>query len=272
MRVIIRNDAAAACVTAARIIANLVMRKPKAVLGLATGGTPVGCYNELVHLHREGELDFSQVTTFNLDEYLGLPREHSQSFHSFMHANFFNHVNVERSRIHLPDGMAPDPTTACAEYERSIVAAGGIDLQLLGIGSDGHIAFNEPGSSLASRTRVKTLCEETVRDNARFFGNEADVPRLSVTMGVGSILDARECLLLVTGNKKAAAVRSAIEGPVTSQVTASALQLHRSVIAVLDEAAASWLTRREHYRHAESGMADPDNFYNIQPAGIVRNA
>jgi glucosamine-6-phosphate deaminase len=239
-------------------MAKLVMRKPDAILGLATGGTPVGCYGELIRMHRAGELDFSRVTTFNLDEYLGLPREHPQSFYSFMHHHFFNHVNVDRSRIHLPDGMADDPVAACDAYEQSIAAAGGIDLQLLGIGSDGHIAFNEPGSSLASRTRVKTLCEETIRDNARFFGSESAVPRLSVTMGVGSILDSRQCLLLVTGEKKAAAVRSAIEGPVTSQVTASALQMHRSAIAVLDEAAASWLSRRVHYLHAEEHMPDPD--------------
>lgn len=256
---IIRRDAAAASVTAARVIASLIRRKPKSVLGLATGGTPVGCYSELIRLHRAGELDFSQVTSFNLDEYLGLPREHPQSFFAFMHHHLFDHINIDRSRVHLPDGMASDPMAACDAYERQIVDAGGIDLQLLGIGTDGHIAFNEPGSSLASRTRVKTLCEETIRDNARFFGSEAAVPRLSVTMGVGSILDTRECLLLVTGEKKAAAVRSAIEGPLTSQVTASALQLHRSVIAVLDEAAASWLTRNAHYRHAEAGMPDPDD-------------
>lgn len=258
MRVIIRDDAAAASVTAARIIAALVRRKPEAVLGLATGGTPVGCYHELIRLHRDGQLDFSRVTSFNLDEYLGLPREHPQSFYSFMHQHLFDHINIDRSRVHLPDGMASDPTAGCDAYEVRIAAAGGIDLQLLGIGTDGHIAFNEPGSSLASRTRVKTLCEETIRDNARFFGSESAVPKLSVTMGVGSILDARECLLLVTGEKKAAAVRSAIEGPVTSQITASALQLHRSVIAVLDEAAASWLSRKSQYRHAEAGMPDPD--------------
>jgi glucosamine-6-phosphate deaminase len=258
MRVIIRKDAEAACITAARIIANLVRSKPTAVLGLATGGTPVGAYRELVRLHHAGQVDFSNVTTFNLDEYLGLPREHEQSFYSFMHQNLFNHININPSRVHLPDGMAQDPKAACEAYEQSIVSAGGIDLQLLGIGSDGHIAFNEPGSSLASRTRIKTLCEETIRDNARFFGSEAAVPKLSVTMGVGTILDSRECLLLVTGEKKAAAVRSAIEGPITSQVTASALQLHRSVIAVLDEAAASWMNRQSHYRHAETGMPDPD--------------
>ncbi len=265
MRVIIRHDAAAACVTAARVMAKLVIRKPNAVLGLATGGTPVGCYCELIRLHQARQINFAKVTTFNLDEYLGLPRAHEQSFYTFMHENFFNHVNVDPGSVHLPDGMAADPVAACERYEQQIVAAGGIDLQLLGIGSDGHIAFNEPGSSLASRTRIKTLCEETICDNARFFGSEAAVPKLSVTMGVGTILDARECLLLVTGEKKAAAVRSAIEGPVTSQVTASALQLHRSVIAVLDEAAASWLNRRTHYRHAEAGMPDMDLLDSTNP-------
>ena len=258
MRVIIRRNAESACVTAARTIAALVHRKPNAVLGLATGGTPVNCYAELIRLHRQGKLDFSNVTTFNLDEYVGLPREHSQSFYSFMHDKFFNHVNVAPSRVHLPDGMASDLAKACDDYEQQITDAGGIDLQLLGIGSDGHIAFNEPGSSLASRTRVKTLCLETIRDNARFFGSEAAVPRLSVTMGVGSIMDARRCLLLVTGANKAAAVRSAIEGPITSQVTASALQMHRFATVVLDEGAASWLTRKADYQFAESSMPDPD--------------
>ncbi len=258
MRVIVRSTAEAACVTAARIIAQQVRQKPTSVLGLATGGTPVQCYRELIRLHREGQLDFSAVTTFNLDEYLGLPPEHPQSYHTFMYENLFQHINVDRSRVHLPNGMASDIQAACDAYEQAIVAAGGIDLQLLGIGTDGHIAFNEPGSSLASRTRVKTLAERTVRDNARFFDRPEEVPVLAVTMGVGTILDSRQCLLLVTGEHKAAAVRGAIEGPITSQNTASALQLHRDTIAVLDEAAASWLTRRDHYRHAESHMPDPD--------------
>lgn len=258
MRVIIRRDAQAACVTAARMIATVVRHKPNAVLGLATGGTPVACYAELIRMVREQALDLAGVTTFNLDEYVGLPITHPQSFHAFMHHQFFDHVNIDPSRIHLPDGMAPDMATACQAYEDKIAATGGIDIQLLGIGSDGHIAFNEPGSSLASRTRIKTLTRETIRDNARFFGSEAAVPRTSVTMGVGSIMDSRKCVLLVTGEKKAAAVRSAIEGPVTSQVTASALQFHRHAIAVIDEAAASWLTRRDDYRFAESSMPNPD--------------
>jgi len=258
MRVIIKPDAAAACLTAARMFAKLVHQKPAAVLGLATGGTPVGCYAELIRLHRDEQLDFSRVTTFNLDEYVGLARTHGQSFYAFMFEKFFDHINIDRTRIHLPDGMASDLDAMCEGYEQAIATAGGIDLQLLGIGSDGHIAFNEPGSSLSSRTRVKTLTAETIRDNARFFGDEASVPRLSVTMGVGSILDAKRCILLVTGEKKAAAVRGAIEGPLTSQLTASALQFHRHAVAILDEAAASWLTRRDEYRFAESSMPDTD--------------
>ncbi len=260
MRVIIRNDAASACISAARIIAALVKRKPTAVLGLATGGTPVVCYQELIRLHQQESLDFSQVTTFNLDEYLGLPREHSESFYSFMHRHFFDYINIDLSRVNLPDGLAADLPNACDQYEQKIVAAGGIDLQLLGIGSNGHIGFNEPGSSLASRTRVKTLCTETIRDNARFFGSEAAVPKRSITMGVGTILDARSCLLLVTGANKAATIRSAIEGPITSQNTATALQMHPAVTAILDEAAASWLGRRDYYLQSESGMSNPDHW------------
>lgn len=258
MRVIIRPTAEAACITAARIIADQVLRKPNSVLGLATGGTPVVCYRELIRLHRENHLDFSQVTTFNLDEYVGLPNEHPQSYHTFMDENLFHHINVPKSKIHIPDGMAGDIAGACADYEQRIRAAGGIDLQLLGIGTDGHIGFNEPGSSLASRTRLKTLCEQTLRDNARFFGSVDDVPQLSITMGVGTILDTRRCILLATGEKKAAAIRGAIEGPITSQNTASALQLHPEAIAVLDEAAASWLNRAGDYKHAETHMPDPD--------------
>jgi len=258
LRVIIRPDAQAACITAARIIAEQVLRKPDCVLGLATGGTPVVCYRELIRLHQQGQLDFSRVTSFNLDEYVGLSPQHPQSFHAFMFENLFNHINIPRDQIHIPDGMATDIAGSCAAYEQRIAAAGGIDLQLLGIGTDGHIGFNEPGSSLASRTRLKTLCEQTVRDNARFFDHPDEVPQLSVTMGVGTILDSRRCILLATGNNKAAAIRSAIEGPVTSQITASALQLHRDAIAILDEAASSWLNRRSHYKHAESHMPDPD--------------
>jgi glucosamine-6-phosphate deaminase len=240
---------------AARFVADLVRRTPACVLGLATGGTPLGMYRELIRLHREEKLDFSQVTTFNLDEYVGLAETHPQSYRFFMQENLFDHLNVDPAKTHVPDGRNPDFEASCRQYEEMIRDAGGIGLQVLGIGSDGHIAFNEPGSSLGSRTRVKSLTGETIRDNARFFGSEAQVPRLVITMGVGTILESRRCLLLATGAAKASAVRSAIEGPITAQITASALQLHRDVIAVLDEEAGSWLTRREYYAEVERAQS-----------------
>src|SRR6056297_1357208 len=186
------------------------------VLGLATGGTPIRVYRKLVEMHDNDRLDFSAVTTFNLDEYVGLPGDHPQSYRYFMQQQLFDHINVDLHRTHVPDGTAADPATAACDYEGRIRQAGGIDLQLLGIGSNGHIAFNEPGSSLASRTRLKSLAAETIRDNARFFGSESDVPRLAITMGVGTIMEAKQCLLLATGENKATAIRDAIEGPVTA--------------------------------------------------------
>ncbi len=251
MRVIIESGAAQASATAARIIAKLVRRKPDAVLGFATGSSPVEAYAELVRMHREEGLDLSRVTSFNLDEYVGLPPTHPQSYRQFMNDNLFSQVNIPIQNTHVPDGRALDLEKSCDVYERQIVAAGGIDLQLLGIGVDGHIAFNEPGSSLGSRTRLKTLTSQTIRDNARFFGDESQVPRMAITMGVGTILDSRQCLLIALGEHKAEAIRATIEGPVTAQVTASALQLHRDVIVVLDEAAASRLFRREYYDEVE---------------------
>ena len=251
MRVIIEKDADSVAACAARFVADLVRRKPACVLGLATGGTPLGLYRELIRLHREEGLDFSHVTTFNLDEYVGLEGSHPQSYRYFMQENLFRHVNFDPARTHVPDGLSLDFESSCQQYEQMICDAGGIDLQVLGIGRDGHLAFNEPGSSLGSRTRVKSLTGETVRDNARFFGSEEVVPRLAVTMGIATIIESRRCLLLATGAAKASAVRSAIEGPVTAQVTASALQLHRDVIVVLDEEAGSWLTRREYYAEVE---------------------
>jgi glucosamine-6-phosphate deaminase len=206
-------------------------------------------------MHREQRLDFSQVTTFNLDEYVGLRPDHPQSYRFFMQENLFRHINVVPGRTHVPDGQALDFEANCRRYEKMIQDADGIDLQVLGIGRDGHIAFNEPGSSLGSRTRVKSLTGETIRDNARFFGSEDKVPRLAITMGVGTILESRRCLLLATGLAKASAIRSTIEGPITAQVTASALQLHRDVIVVLDEEAGSWLTRREYYAEVETAQS-----------------
>lgn len=255
MRVIVEPDAARVAVTAGRFVARLLRRRPNCVLGLATGSTPLGMYQELIRLHREEGLDFSRVVTFNLDEYVGLAPTHPQSYRRFMQMHLFDHLNVDPRHTHVPDGRALDFEAFCQQYERSMVEAGGIDLQVLGIGSDGHIAFNEPGSSLGSRTRLKTLTEETVRDNARFFGSAEQVPRLAITMGVGTILESRQCLLLACGSSKARAIRDTIEGPVTAQVTASALQLHRDVIAVVDEEAGRLLERRDYYREVERAQA-----------------
>jgi glucosamine-6-phosphate deaminase len=255
VRVIIEPDGEAASRRAARFVADLVRKKPNCVLGLATGSTPLGTYRELIRMHKEEGLDFVQATTFNLDEYVGLSGTHPQSYRAFMQENLFNHVNLLPGRTHVPDGRALDFESHCRQYEQRIKEAGGIDLQILGLGSDGHIAFNEPGSSLGSRTRLKTLASETIRDNARFFGGEDKVPRLAVTMGVGTILESRRCLLLAFGPHKATAVRDTVEGPVTAQVTASALQLHREVICVFDEEAARLLVRRDYYAEVERSQS-----------------
>lgn len=251
MRVIIQPSVEVASQRAGQIIANLIRKKPDCVLGMATGGSPLGTYRELIRLHREEGLDFSQVTTFNLDEYVGLGPTHPQSYRHFMQANLFDQLNIRPDKTHVPDGRALDFESHCRLYEQKIKDSGGIDLQILGIGTDGHIAFNEPGSSLGSRTRLKTLASETIRDNARYFGGEEKVPRLAITMGVGTILESRRCLLLAFGSSKALAVRDTVEGPLTAQVTASALQLHREVIGIFDEAAARLLVRRDYYADVE---------------------
>ncbi len=202
MRVIVERDKDGVSQRAAQFVANLVRQRPTCVLGLATGSTPLGMYAELIRMHREEGLDFSRVVTFNLDEYVGLSGTHPQSYRYFMQQNLFDHINIDPRDTHVPDGRALDFEAYCEQYERMIADEGGIDLQVLGIGSDGHIAFNEPGSSLGSRTRLKTLTEETVRDNARFFGSEQEVPRLAITMGVGTILESRQCLLLAAGEQQ----------------------------------------------------------------------
>ena len=248
MEIIIQPTAEAASIVAGRIIAQLVRRKPDAVLGLATGSTPLAMYRELVRMHREEALDFSRVRTFNLDEYVGLAHEHPQSYHAFMCEHLFRHLNVPRENIHIPNGLAADVPAECAAYEAAIRAAGGVDLQVLGIGTDGHIGFNEPSSSLASRTRIKTLTARTRSDNARFFGSAGEVPIHVITMGVGTIMDARQVLLLAFGENKAKAIADAVEGPVMAMNPASILQMHAVAKCLTDEAAASKLARREYYR------------------------
>ena len=226
------------------------------MLGLATGSTPLVFYRELVTMHSRGEVDFAEVTTFNLDEYAGLSPDHPQSYAYFMRGQFFSRVNVAPSRIHIPDGLARDIPAHCEAYEAAIRNAGGIDLQLLGLGSDGHIGFNEPTSSLGSRTRLKTLTERTLRDNARFFASPSEVPRHVITMGVGTILDARRCVVLAFGAQKAAAVAAMVEGPITADVPASALQFHARCALLIDEAAAAQLKRADYYRWVYANKPD----------------
>ncbi len=246
MEIIIKPDADAMSLEAARIVAHAVRARENPVLGLATGSTPLGMYRELVRMHREEGLDFSSTVTFNLDEYVGLPVEHSQSYHHYMHEHFFSRVAVKCS--HLPDGLAPDVDAHCRAYEDAIRAAGGIDVQVLGIGHDGHIGFNEPTSSLGSRTRIKTLTRDTIEANARFFDDPARVPHHVITMGVGTIMESRHLLVLASGRSKARIVAQAVEGPVTSMVPASALQFHAKCSLILDEDAASALERADYYR------------------------
>lgn len=251
MRVVILESPQEVSSRAADMLCQLIASKPDCVLGLATGGTPLGTYRELVARHRAGEVSFSAVTSFNLDEYVGLPPNHPQSYSHFMREHLFDQTDFSSQRCHLPNSAADDLLAACDEYEAMIANAGGIDLQLLGVGGDGHIAFNEPGSSLASRTRLKALTERTRNDNARFFDSLDEVPKLSMTMGVGSILDARRILLLATGGNKANVIKALVEGPVTASVPASVLQMHRRVTVLLDRDAASGLSRASYYEEVE---------------------
>jgi glucosamine-6-phosphate deaminase len=246
---------------AATIVANAVLRNPALRLGLATGNTTLGMYQELARLHKRNALDLSQVVTFNLDEYLGLPPEHTQTFHYFMHQNFFSQVNVDPRNIHIPDGaISGNYVQYCRGYEQAIRDAGGIDLQILGIGRNGHIGFNEPTSSLGSRTRLKVLSKETIDDNRKFFAPGEKIPECAITMGIGTILEAKRILLLASGSSKAAAIANAIEGPITASVTASALQLHPDVTFIVDQQAGALLKQQEYYRRvlAMTAVLTPD--------------
>lgn len=248
MEVIIKPDAEAVSKTAAQYFRSQLEAKPGSVLGLATGSTPVGLYRQLVVLYQAGLVDFSSAISFNLDEYTGLPASHPGSYHSFMRENLFAQINLPSRNIHLPDGMTADVPAHCAAYEESIKQAGGIDLQLLGLGSDGHIGFNEPSSSLSSRTRIKTLTPRTIADNAAYFGGEENVPHHVITMGVGTIMEARHCLVLAIGPKKAAAVAAMAEGAITANCPASILQMHAHCTLIVDEPAAAALQRSDYYR------------------------
>ena len=248
MEVIIRPTAEAAARLTARLIADAIRAKPSLVLGLATGRTMESVYDALARMNAEEGLDFSGVTTFNLDEYIGLAPENECSYRYYMDRHLFSRINIRRENTHLPNGAAPDIDAECARYEERILATGGIDFQLLGIGQTGHIGFNEPLSAMRSRTRAKALTPQTIEQNAALFPRPELMPRRAITMGVGTILDSKRCLLLATGTEKAGVIAKAVEGPVTSMISASALQLHPKCNVIVDEDAAGRLENREYYR------------------------
>lgn len=250
MEIIIQNPHKLAII-AAGIIRDALQKKPNLVLGLATGSTPVGLYKHLVQMHKNEGLDFSKVITFNLDEYVGIPCDHPQSYHTFMETHFFNHVNIPKKNQHIPQNTLVNHESFCAVYEKEIKKAGGIDIQILGIGTDGHIAFNEAGSSLASRTRIVTLSESTLEANAIYFGGVPNaVPEMAITMGIGTIMEAKQCLLLANGEAKAKAIAKAVEGPITASVPASTLQMHPNTIFLIDDTAASKLKEIDYYKRS----------------------
>ena len=248
MDVIIKKNYEEICDEAVRIIHESWEKKKNLVLGLATGRTPIGVYQRLIALNKKGEMDFSRIITFNLDEYLGLDESHPQSFAHYMDKNLFQHVNIKRENIFRLKGKPEDIEKHCQEYEEKIRAVGGIDLQLLGVGRNGHIGFNEPGSSLSSRTRPKALTQSTVEANASLFKNKERVPRYCLTMGIGTILDAKQILLLASGKEKFYAIKGCVEGPITASVPASVLQLHPQAKIIVDEEAAWFLDRKDYYK------------------------
>ena len=232
------------------------------VLGCPTGSSPLGMYRELIKLNQAGKVSFKHVATFNMDEYCGIPRDHAQSYYTFMWTNFFNQIDIPADQVNILNGNAEDPEAECRRYEEKIASYGGIDLFLGGVGPDGHIAFNEPGSSLSSRTRMKTLTQDTVIANSRFFDNDVNlVPKTALTVGVGTICDAKSVLLIVNGHNKARALKAGVEGAVSQMWTISALQMHRKAIIVADEDACAELMVQtyKYFKDIESANLNPDS-------------
>ena len=238
MNVVIVKDYHELSVQAAQLVADQITRKKNTVLGLATGQTPVGMYQELIKKFKKGEIDFSQVVTFNLDEYYGLSPEHPQSYHYFMWDTFFQHININKENIYLLNGITDNIDEECQRFEDLIKKRGGLDLQILGIGDNGHLGFNEPAHALDSRTNMVNLSEETIIANSRFFNNTKEVPRQALTVGMGAILKAKKIILLASGRKKAQAIAKAINGMVSTEVPASLLQLHSDITMLIDKDAA----------------------------------
>jgi len=248
VEVIIQPNKDSAAALVARVIAHELRANPHLVLGLATGNTMESVYRQLVRMHQQEKLDFSLCSTFNLDEYVGLFPSDPNSYRHYMDHHLFRHVNVDIRNTHLPNGLATDLDSECRRYEALIQRFGGIDLQLLGIGKAGHIGFNEPLSALRSRTRVKALTPTTLKQNAGAFGGEDKMPRRAITMGVGTILECRRCILLATGESKAEVIAKAVEGPITSMISATTLKLHARCTVVVDEEAAGQLKEKDYYR------------------------
>ena len=267
MQVIIFDDAQQIAESAAEWVAELINKKSNPVLGLATGSTPISLYQELVKKYKAGELSFSNTTSFNLDEYLGINEKNEQSYRHFMNKNLFDHVDINKYKTFLPTcNQGENPREQGLDYEDKIAQAGGIDLQILGIGANGHIGFNEPTSSLASRTRIKTLTQQTLDDNSRLFAADEFQPTLAMTMGIATILDARYVLLMATGKNKAKAVKAMVTGPLSAVCPASSLQLHENAIVLLDKEAASELEDQDYYV-----WADKQNVKINQEFGLYHN-
>ncbi|MGD2295057.1 MAG: glucosamine-6-phosphate deaminase [Candidatus Aminicenantes bacterium] len=260
METIIKNDYNQICSEAVDIIHRKWQRKNDLVLGLATGRTPLGVYAKLIDMNRRGTMDFSAVRAFNLDEYLGLNEDHPQSFARYMSKNFYSQINMQKENIHRLEGTPKNIDEHCRQFEETIKGVGGIDVQILGIGSNGHIGFNEPSSSLASRTRVKTLTADTIAANRSLFEEEKDIPRFCLTMGIGTIMEAKTILLLAFGQKKSEAIAKSIEGPVTASVPASVLQLHPEVKFIIDDEAASLLSKQDYYNWVYENKNKVDDY------------
>ena len=238
MRLMITESYEELSKAAAEEFAKVIKEKPNAVLGLATGGSPVGMYKELIKMYEKNELDFSKVTTVNLDEYIGLNPEHNQSYRHFMNENLFNHININIANTFVPNGLADNLEVECKEYDKKIMEVGGIDIQLLGVGNNGHIAFNEPDEQLSAGTHVISLTENTIEANSRFFENINDVPKKAITMGLGGIMKAKKIILIASGESKAEAIKGLFSGKITTDNPASMLQMHRDVTVIVDKEAA----------------------------------
>lgn len=243
MKLIVVNNYEELSKVAAKEFSKVIKEKENAVLGLATGGSPVGMYKELIKMYEKKELNFSKITTVNLDEYIGLNPEHNQSYRYFMNNNLFNHINIDKSNTFVPNGLAEDLEAQCKEYDQKISELGGIDIQLLGVGNNGHIAFNEPNSELSSGTHIISLTDNTIEANARFFDNIDDVPRKAITMGVGGIMKAKKIILIASGESKAEAIKGIFSGKITTANPATMLQMHRDVTIIVDEAAAKLINK-----------------------------